>query len=103
MVVRTEVLDFVALGPLPSEEGDASAFAEHQGCLERIERPISDEEAVLLVRMFGPDDCYGAAWTLLHLIESAPSSPLKQRPSSSDDEWLTRLWDRAHRALLSSK
>ncbi|MDB6032726.1 MAG: hypothetical protein JWM16_3064, partial [Verrucomicrobiales bacterium] len=29
-----------------------------------------------LVKVFGPDDYYGLAWSLLHLIESAPGWPL---------------------------
>ena len=60
-------------------------------------RPVTDDEAALLIRCFGPDDCFGLAWTLLHLIETAPGRlPLKAEPSPAENEWVRRLWDRAH-------
>ena len=98
MSIRGEVEEFVALGPLPDENADEATLARHQGHLSRIKPPVSDEEAALLIGMFGPDDCNGAAWTLLHLIESAPGGvPLESEPSASDNEWLRRLWARSHR------
>ena len=75
MTVRTEVADLAALGALPDQSAEAAVIAKHQVCLGKIAPPVSDEEAALLIRLFGPDDCYGLAWTLLHLIESAPSGP----------------------------
>ena len=46
--------------------------------------------------MFGPDDCFGAAWTLLHLIETAPNWP--QEPlEDNGNEWLQMLNRRAER------
>src|SRR6476646_4771468 len=98
MGVRKEVEDFVALGPLPDESSDDATLAKHEELLGKIQQPVSDEEAALLIGMFGPDDCYGGAWTLLHLIESAPGGvPLKSEPSATDNEWLRRLWARSHR------
>lgn len=98
MTVRKTVDDFVRLGPLPDSNASEESIARHQVHLQRIKRPVTDEEAALLLGSFGPDDCYGLAWTLLHLIESAPSGiPLKHKPSLSDNEWLCRLWDRSHR------
>jgi hypothetical protein len=98
MIVRKEVVALVLLGPLPDETADEALIAIHQERLSKITRPVSDEEAALLVRLFGPDDCYGLAWTLLHLIESAPGgAPLKSEPSRSDNEWLRLLWERSHR------
>lgn len=98
MGIRQEVEEFVRLGPLPDSNASEETIALHQGRLERIKRPVTDEEAALLINMFGPDDCYGLAWSLLHLIESAPGgSPIRSEPSSSANEWLRRLWDRSHR------
>jgi len=93
------VEEFVALGPLPDASADEGLIAKHQEALSRIARPVSAEEAIVLLGTFGPDDCYGLAWTLLHLIESAPGgAPLKSEPSSSDNEWVRLLWERAQRA-----
>jgi hypothetical protein len=98
MSIRREVEDLIALGPLPDTSADEEVIAPHQVRLQKINRPVSQEEAVLLIRLFGPDDCYGLAWTLLHLIESAPGGvPLWAKPSASDNEWLHRLWERSHR------
>jgi hypothetical protein len=49
------------------------------------------------VHLFGPDDCYGVAWTLLHLIESAPGWPLHDCLQDIRNEWTERLRLRAER------
>lgn len=98
MAIRNTVEDFVQLGPLPDCSASEEVIGTHQAYLQRISPPVTNEEAALLVKCFGPDDCYGLAWTLLHLIETAPGgSPLKVQPSESDNEWLRRLWDSSQR------
>ena len=58
---------------------------------------MTDEEAKLLLGSFGPDDCFGLAWTLLHLIETAPGARhLVVEPSATDNEWIQSLWRRSH-------
>jgi hypothetical protein len=95
--VRGEVAEFALLGPLPQEDADDLVIARHQRSLERIRAPLSDEEAALLVRSFGHDDCYGLAWTLLHLIETAPGGYLRSI-RDDDNEWVRRLRARRSRA-----
>ena len=58
-MMREEIRKLAEMGPLP-----ASDSAE----LKAISAPTSDEEARILAGLFGPDDCYGLAWTLMHLI-----------------------------------
>ncbi|MGA7614026.1 MAG: hypothetical protein WBX15_02490 [Thermoanaerobaculia bacterium] len=77
-MIRKEVLELKLLGPLPDQHADEEAFERHEKVLSAITPPVSAEEAKILVRLFGPDDAYGAAWTLLHLIESAPSWPIEE-------------------------
>ncbi len=102
MTVRTEVADLAALGSLPDKDAEEAVIARYQVCLSEIRPPVSDEEAALLIGLFGPDECYGLAWTLLHLIESAPSGPpLASEPSDDANEWLRRLWARSHRNVAS--
>ena len=94
-MIRDAVRDFVALGPLPSEFDPAVTVEQierHQHALERITRPISDDEAKLLLDAFGPDGCFGLGWTLLHLIETAPQCPVETQPIDAANEWLQRLW-----------
>jgi hypothetical protein len=98
MSIRKEVEEFVALGPLPDESASEALITEHQVSLQRIKKPVADEEAALLVKSFGSDDCYGLAWTLVHLIESAPGGAgLMSKPTDADNEWVRRLWARSHR------
>lgn len=94
MSVRQEINEFVA-GPLPSESADTQAIAEAQGLLERIVRPVTDDEAQVLAAAFGDDDCYGLGWTLLHLIETAPGAQQARYPDNPENYWATRLNERA--------
>ena len=99
MSVRHIVDEFVRLGPLPDSSASEEIIAKHQSLLTQIKKPVTDEEAEALVKCFGPDDCYGLAWTLLHLVESAPGGiPLKEIPSEAANEWIKRLWARSHRS-----
>lgn len=97
--MRDEVRQLVKLGPLPDEQ---SATEEQLGDIERwllqISGPVSDEEARALVGLFGPDDCYGLAWTLLHLVETAPGWPLQDCLEAPGGEWGERLRGRVENA-----
>jgi hypothetical protein len=57
---------------VPDPEADVQVIEQFETALRNIGSPISDEEAIALARLFSEDDCYGLAWTLLHLIETAP-------------------------------
>jgi hypothetical protein len=97
--VRGEVLQLVHMGRLPTEQADEDVIARYQQRLEAISRPVTDVEADLLVECFGPDDCYGLAWKLLHLIETAPGgSPVRVEPHEGANPWLRYLWNRTQRA-----
>ena len=99
MTMRQVVEDFVNLGPLPDSMAPEDRIAQHQALLERVGRPVTDEEAAALVRCFGPDDCYGLAWTLLHIVELAPGGiPIDRAPPDDANEWIRRLWARSQRA-----
>jgi hypothetical protein len=98
MSVRKVVEEFVRKGVLPDSSASEETIATRQRLLERINRPISDAEAEMLARCFGPDDCFGLAWALLHLIETAPGGcPIKSQPGEWENEWVRLLWDRSHR------
>lgn len=98
-MIRNEVAALAALGTLLSaRSADGAKLHEQERLLGSIQKPVTDDEAKLLVKLFGPDDCYGLAWTLLHLIESAPGWPIVECLQSSDNEWLRRLRESAIRA-----
>ena len=107
MTVRDEVRRFVDLGPLPpqddgeDEAGDLVLEALEEALLA-IEKPVTDEEAELLITAFGPDDCYGMAWTLLHLVETSPMPYPLTEPLADANQWHRRLWRRAQNTLANS-
>jgi hypothetical protein len=96
--MQEAIEELVALGQLPgSARSDLATVEKIQRALARVKPPITDEEARALVRLFGPDDCFGLAWTLLHLIETAPNWPLPECLRGSTNEWTNLLRDRAER------
>lgn len=94
--MRPEIKRLVLLGPLPSE---SAALVEHlrqvEALLLSVPTPVSNEEARALIRLFGPDGCFGLAWSVLHLVESAPGWPLADCLANSSNEWIALLRDRA--------
>jgi hypothetical protein len=93
MTIRKAVEDFVRLGQLP----ESSVATEHDvdqrvAMLKAIVTPLTDEEALALAESFGPDECFGVAWTLLHLIETAPSHPRPPEAIFRRSEWLRVAW-----------
>ena len=104
MNMRPEVEAFLALAPLPaSRDADEQELQKLTDALMRISPPVSREEAIRLAGAFGPDECFGLAWTLIHLVESAPGgTPLDALPVS-DNEWLTVLRERSTRSTRSDR
>ncbi|GIE98160.1 hypothetical protein Ari01nite_56250 [Paractinoplanes rishiriensis] len=97
-MISHQVRAFVQLGPLPSELDDSEdgdeAFEARERALLAVEPPVSAEEADLLLGAFGEDDCFGLAWTLLHLVESAPAPAVSTAPPAGSNPWIIRLWQR---------
>ncbi|MFJ6426995.1 hypothetical protein [Streptomyces hydrogenans] len=91
MSIRREVEDLVNAGQFPSEEATEEQVTETQRLLERITRPVSDEEAQALATIFGPDDCFGLSWTLLHLIETAPGAKSASYMVNTGNMWVETL------------
>lgn len=103
-MLRPEVLRFVALGPLPaSDKATEQGLNILEAALRDIGRSVSVEEARLLMGCFGPDDRFGAAWSLLHLIETSQATLAMERPPDDANEWVMRPWQRAEnwRALTT--
>ncbi|MEU6243790.1 hypothetical protein [Streptomyces sp. NPDC047024] len=93
-MIRPEVSEFIALGKLPSEDGEPDealeAAVQRAGdYLDRITRPVTDEEAHALAECFGKDECFGVGWVLLHLIETAPHAREDQPEAAR--RWRTGL------------
>jgi hypothetical protein len=100
MAIRQAVADFLATGPLPDEDQPVEAIARAERLLGRIEAPVTVEEAMALLAGFGTDNCYGLAWTLLHLIETAPGALTAGYPAGAENDWVQLLRRRVANARL---
>lgn len=99
MTMRNSVKDFIKLGPLPeSSATTAEDLDKRVAALKAISAPITDEESLTLAESFGPDECFGVAWTLLHLIETAPNHPRPREEVFQRSEWLRMVWTERRRA-----
>jgi len=90
--MREEVRTLLSLGPFPAE--DACTVEEvdrHEQAYRAIARPLTDEEASELVKLFGPDDYFGLALSLVHLLETAPSWPLHEAITHAHPLWAKEL------------
>lgn len=94
-MLRPGVARFVALGPLPPQDAADDVLDAHTEAFERIETPVTQEEATALLACFGPDDCYGLASSLVTTIASAPHPVLTKEPPPGASEWLHRIWTRS--------
>ena len=94
--MREEIKELARMGPLPSFKvglrPDQRERIERYGVLIlSIQRPVTDEEARVLVSLFGPDDCFEMEEQLVHLIESAPGWPLWDCLEDTNNEWIQTL------------
>ena len=97
--MRLEVRQLLSLGPLLSEsEAAEETVTRPEVALRAIQPPLSLEEAVAVVSLFGPDTCFGLAWSLLHLIETAPGWEEYARHLPNEGEWADLLRQRAERS-----
>lgn len=98
-MIRTEVQDLLELGSPQDEdyytENDDAVgeLEEFQRRFERISGPVTSEEARALLAALPPDDCFGYGWSLIHLIETAPESPVTQKPAEGSNPWVVVLWE----------
>ncbi len=93
MDLRPEVSQLVGRGRLPSSNSAIPTIQAWQEALEKIKPPVSDAEATALITLLpaNDDECYGLAWTLVHIIESAPNWPLQDHLQDTTNPWIARL------------
>jgi len=91
--MRAEVVALKGCGHLLSSELSVHQLEHWQKLFEDILPPISPEEAASLATLFPStdDDCFGLAWSLLHLIESCPEWPIQEVLENGSGPWIDRL------------
>jgi len=96
--IRKEIEEMSSLGPLPSEDDpDVEVLKRYDTLYRAIIKPITDQEARTLVKLFGHDGCFGLASSIMHLIETAPGWPLDDCLTDLENEWIVELRDRCIR------
>lgn len=93
--MQDAICTLVLLGPLPkSIEVDIEQLRRIEAALAKVQTPLSRAEAEALLPVFGPDDCFGLAWSLLHLVETAPDLGDVLANADPSNEWMERLRSR---------
>lgn len=101
--IRSEIQQLLSLGRLPSEDDAAvTNLEQYETLLHSVSCPLSLTEAAALVSLFGPDGCFGLAWTMLHLIETAPGWVDYARQLPDENEWTQNLRERVERSSKAS-
>lgn len=100
--MRNEVKELLEMGPFPSSRQiicsrQADLVEKYQHLLHSIKKPVTDEEAKSLVSIFGIDDFFELEWTLIQLIETAPSWPIDECLKDVENESINMLKVRAER------
>ena len=99
--MRHELLQLIDLGPLPdSSSPDIVRLEKQEMLIKSLVAPATDEEACAAISLFGPDECFGLAWSLLHFVETAPSWPIWNCLQDETSTWVRCLRERAHNAGL---
>lgn len=97
--MRSEVKALLLEGVFSAEDdATAEVVKRHEKAYRAIVGPLSDEEASELSKLFGPDDYFGLAWSLLHLLETAPGWPLRDAIAQAHPVWADELRGRCVRA-----
>jgi hypothetical protein len=96
-MIRSQVAGLIAKGPMSSSSSGVDQIKAWQETLGKIAPPLSDDEAAALTGLFPTqdEDCFGLAWSLIHLIETAPHWPLERCLADSTNPWVLRLRQRA--------
>jgi len=96
--MQSSILILKKFGPLPkSENATAELLDKYQEVFEKISLPITNDEALVLAEIFGDDDCFDMAWTILHLIETAPNWPLENALQLMNKKWASVCRSRIQR------
>ena len=100
LVMKPQVVALIALGPIPGEDDEESPLEQWESALCSIAAPLTDEEAQAVLKLFPPDLAFGLGFTLLHLVEGAPSWSKHMASDISEPEWRERALRRLANAAI---
>lgn len=87
--VRQSINELSKLGRFPADNEEISneKMSEYVSLIRGIKPPVTNEESIILCGLLGEDDFYGAAWTVLHLLETAPQWPIEEGIQEASPSW----------------
>jgi hypothetical protein len=96
MMTNEQILtELYKIGKLPSDRDSASddfPMDKFDELLKQFNKPLTESEAIKLINLSPPINtgCYGAEWTLLHLIETV-GDVLPNVLNNSEENELKRM------------
>lgn len=104
MGIRLAVALVAGLAPLPPEDDCSDELImEMDAAIKAMPMQLNDEEALALLDVLSTPDrasYYGAMWTLIHAVETAPGWPLAAM-WTRQGPWLDTLRTRARNAGIA--
>ncbi|GHV31447.1 hypothetical protein FACS1894177_06100 [Bacteroidia bacterium] len=106
-MVQENIKKLENLGRMPDESNEnlsVEQLKEYDRLMKEAIRPISFEDAKILIKLFPESSLYGGEWTLLHLFETVKipiddyRKLIEECPS---EEWKERLTVRLNNYLAS--
>jgi hypothetical protein len=97
--MRTQIKELLTLGVLPDSRSSVELIQRFDELLRGISPPVTHDEARALVRLFrkDEDETFGLAWTVRHLVETAPHWPLEDCLRDTESYWINHLRGAAER------
>lgn len=93
--MQNAVRSLISLGPLPaSSDADQEHLRQVEAALAAVRTPLSQAEAEALLPVFGSDECFGLAWSLLHIVETAPDIVNVLANAGPGNLWVNTLRER---------
>lgn len=94
--MRSQIAELAALGTFPHElDATVVDVSNREELLRQIVPPVAEDEARTLLPLFGEDDFWGLAWSLVHLIETAPGWPYWDAIDDESNRWHVMLKKRS--------
>ena len=89
MSLQPAVQELVTLGPLPHVDDPKWDITPNrwEEWINKIEKPVSDDDATALCGICGVDLSYGLGWSILYAIETAPSWPIVEAINLAPPYW----------------
>jgi hypothetical protein len=101
-MVQKEIEELILLGKMPEATDanlDEKIVKKYEELLNKIAKPVSKEEAEVLILIFPEYSLFELEWTLLHIIESSYEKMTKKEYEELINKCSSKYW----KALLINR